>query len=98
MNAMQKHLFALVVLSALALASVGATSDGSKVADAAMNGDRATVRALVTGGEDVNAAQGDGTPMANAMLTLLQGLGFTDLKSFGDSTGTLDLNAVPTTL
>jgi len=60
MNAMQKHLFALVVLSALALASVGATSDGSKVADAAMNGDRAAVRALVTGGEDVNAAQGDG--------------------------------------
>jgi len=36
----------------------------------------------------------DGTPMANAMLTMLQGLGFSDLKSFGDSTGCLDLNAV----
>ena len=36
----------------------------------------------------------DGTPMANAMLALLQGLGFGDLKSFGDSNGCLDLNAV----
>jgi ankyrin repeat protein len=35
-------------------------TEGSKVADAAMGGDRAAVRALVTGGEDVNAAQGDG--------------------------------------
>jgi len=51
---------------------------------------------LLKGNMHVKA--GDGTPMANAMLTLLQGLGFTDLKSFGDSTGTLDLNAVPTTL
>lgn len=32
----------------------------------------------------------DGTPMANAMLTLLQGLGL-DLEQFGDSTGTFDL-------
>jgi ankyrin repeat protein len=37
-----------------------ASADGAKVADAAMNGDRAAVRTLVTGGEDVNAAQGDG--------------------------------------
>jgi hypothetical protein len=29
----------------------------------------------------------DGTPMANAMLTLLHRLGLDDLKSFGDSTG-----------
>jgi hypothetical protein len=35
----------------------------------------------------------DGTPMANAMLTMLRGLGFDDLKSFGDSTAALDLNA-----
>ena len=39
----------------------------------------------------------DGTPMANALLTLLQGIGFSDLKSFGDSTGCLDLTGVPTT-
>ena len=29
----------------------------------------------------------DGTPMANAFLTLLRDLGFDDLSSFGDSTG-----------
>ena len=40
----------------------------------------------------------DGTPMANAMLTLLHGLGLDDMKSFGDSTGTMDLNAFPTTV
>src|SRR5215831_3351057 len=39
----------------------------------------------------------DGTPMANAMLAMLQGLGFSDLKSFGDSSGCLDLNAAPST-
>jgi hypothetical protein len=37
----------------------------------------------------------DGTPMANVMLTLLHGLGLDDLKSFGDSTGTVDLTGVP---
>jgi hypothetical protein len=34
----------------------------------------------------------DGTPMANVMLTLLQGLGV-ELESFGDSTGTFDLGS-----
>jgi hypothetical protein len=33
----------------------------------------------------------DGTPMANAMLTMLHGLGFDDLPSFGDSTGAFAL-------
>jgi uncharacterized protein DUF1552 len=37
----------------------------------------------------------DGTPMANAMLTALHILGLDDVKSFGDSTGTLDLNYAP---
>jgi hypothetical protein len=36
----------------------------------------------------------DGTPMANAMFAALQGIGLTDLSSFGDSTGRLDLNMV----
>ena len=36
--------------------------------------------------------------MANAMLTLLHGLGLNDMKSFGDSTGALELNSVPTTV
>ncbi|MBI4478258.1 MAG: DUF1552 domain-containing protein [Acidobacteria bacterium] len=38
----------------------------------------------------------DGTPMANVLLTLLQGLGLDDMQSFGDSTGTFDLTTVPT--
>ncbi|HTM25246.1 MAG TPA: DUF1552 domain-containing protein [Vicinamibacterales bacterium] len=51
---------------------------------------------LLRGNMHVKAA--DGTPMANAMLTLLHGLGLDDLRSFGDSTGTLELNAVSTTV
>jgi hypothetical protein len=35
----------------------------------------------------------DGTPMANTMLSALHALGV-DVESFGDSTGTFDLNAV----
>ena len=47
------------------------------------------------GGLHLKAA--DGTPMANAMLPALQALGV-EITSFGDSTGTLDLNrAVDTT-
>ena len=45
---------------ALGFTTLGASNDGSRVADAAMNGDRAAVRALLTSGEDINAAQGDG--------------------------------------
>ena len=52
---------AIVIGCALALtALVHAAPDGSGVADAAMNRDRAGVRALLTSGGDVNAAQGDG--------------------------------------
>jgi len=39
----------------------------------------------------------DGTPMANAMLALMQDIGLSDVKSFGDSTGRFDLNTVPAT-
>jgi hypothetical protein len=42
------------------------------------------------GGLHVRAV--DGTPMANAMLTVLQKLGVDELSAFGDSTGALDLN------
>ena len=41
------------------------------------------------GGVHVKAA--DGTPMANAMLTMLHALGHDDVTSFGDSTGELAL-------
>src|SRR5437764_2853967 len=46
----------------------------------------------------VHIKANDGTPMANAMLTALHGLGRTDLESFGDSTGELDLNTAPVVL
>ncbi|HTM25247.1 MAG TPA: ankyrin repeat domain-containing protein [Vicinamibacterales bacterium] len=45
---------------ALALSTLLAATGGSPVADAAMQGSRDAVRALLTAGEDVNAAQGDG--------------------------------------
>jgi len=35
----------------------------------------------------------EGTPMANAMLTVAHRLGLDEISSFGDSTGELDLNA-----
>ena len=39
----------------------------------------------------------DGTPMANAMLTMLHTLGLEDVTSFGDSTGAMSLNDAPET-
>jgi hypothetical protein len=33
----------------------------------------------------------DGTPMANAMLSMLHSLGMDDLRTFGDSTGAMNL-------
>jgi len=39
----------------------------------------------------------DGTPMANAMLSVLHTLGLNDVASFGDSTAAMDLNAAPAT-
>ncbi|WP_420634423.1 DUF1552 domain-containing protein [Candidatus Palauibacter sp.] len=36
---------------------------------------------------------GSGTPMANAMLSLMHALGLDDIEQFGDSTGTLSLSA-----
>ncbi|MGE3277856.1 MAG: DUF1552 domain-containing protein [Vicinamibacterales bacterium] len=39
----------------------------------------------------------DGTPMANAMLSLLHGLGLDDMESFGDSTAAMDLNSAAAT-
>jgi hypothetical protein len=43
---------------------------------------------------NVHIKAADGTPMANAMLAGLQSVGL-DIRTFGDSTGPLDLNAVP---
>jgi hypothetical protein len=40
----------------------------------------------------------DGTPMANAMLSMLHMLGLEDMKSFGDSTEAMDLNSAGTAM
>src|SRR5438552_38833 len=49
-----------VVLALFMTALAGAAASKSPVADAAMRGDRDTVRSLLKQGADVNAAQGDG--------------------------------------
>ena len=46
------------------------------------------------GGLHIKAAEG--TPMANAMLAALQGVGVSDMTAFGDSTSAMDLSAVQT--
>jgi len=45
------------------------------------------------GGLHLKAA--DGTPMANAFLSVLQDIGLTDLKQFGDSTARFELKSAP---
>ncbi len=45
------------------------------------------------GGLHIKAA--DGTPMANPLLSAMHLLGLSDTKTFGDSTGVMDLNAAP---
>jgi hypothetical protein len=47
------------------------------------------------GGVHVKAA--DGTPMANAMLTVAHALGLDDVKTLGDSTAAMDLNTATET-
>ena len=51
---------------------------------------------MLSGNMHIKAA--DGTPMANAMLTLLHNLGLDELPSFGDSTGELSLTQSPITV
>jgi ankyrin repeat protein len=57
---MKRHPLAVLGLAVLLSASIFA-ADGSPIANAAQNGDREGVRALLKKGLDVNAAQGDGT-------------------------------------
>lgn len=53
-----KRLFAAAAI--LLTATLSASSTDTPVADAAMRGDAAAVKTLITSGADVNAAQGDG--------------------------------------
>jgi uncharacterized protein len=55
-----RGLASVVALVTIGVLSMHAATDGAKVADAAMTADLTAVRALLTSGEDVNAAQGDG--------------------------------------
>ena len=43
---------------------------------------------------NIHVKAADGTPLANAMLTMAHALGL-DMESFGDSTAALDLNSAP---
>ena len=71
---------------------------GSPMADGNLHNHR-RCPLIVLGGAGGRLAGGvhlkapDGTPMANAMLTLMHGLGMDDMDSFGDSTGALPLSA-----
>ena len=56
----RKVFLGVIVAAALAIVPVRGASDDTRVADAAMQRDRAAVRTLITQGADVNAAQGDG--------------------------------------
>ncbi|MGQ0650261.1 MAG: DUF1552 domain-containing protein [Gemmatimonadaceae bacterium] len=65
---------------------------GSPMADSNTHNHRRCPLILLGGGNgqlkgNVHLKAPDGTPMANAMLRLLHGLGLDDLTSFGDSTG-----------
>ena len=74
---------------------------GSPMADSNLhNHRRAPLIALGGAGGrlqgNVHLKTPDGTPMANAMLSLMHALGHDDMESFGDSTGDLALS-MPTT-
>ncbi len=69
---------------------------GSPMADANVHNHRRCPLVLLGKGNGMLAGNthikaADGTPMANAMLSLLKHLGLEDMQSFGDSTGALSL-------
>ncbi len=70
---------------------------GSPMADANLHNHRRAPLVLLGHGNgmldgNVHIKAPDETPMANAMLTVMHGLGHDDMQSFGDSTGELALN------
>ena len=69
---------------------------GSPMADGNIHNHRRCPLVLLGGADGhldghLHLKAADGTPMANAMLTLMQSLGL-ELDSFGDSTGTFSLS------
>lgn len=71
---------------------------GSPMADANLHNHRRCPLVFLGGGNGIlegnlHLKAADGTPMANAMLTLLQELGHSDMENFGDSTGGMMLKS-----
>jgi hypothetical protein len=71
---------------------------GSPMGDGNLHNHRRVPFAVIGGGNGtheggVHLKAPDGTPLANAMLTLLHSLGLDDVETFGDSTGALPLSA-----
>jgi hypothetical protein len=71
---------------------------GSPMADANLHNHRRAPLIMLGKGNgmldgNMHVKAPDGTPMANAMLTVLHGLGHEDLSGFGDSTGELSLTS-----
>ena len=69
---------------------------GSPMADSNIHNHRRCPLFLVGKGQgqfagNIHIKAAPGTPMANAMLTVLRRLGLQDLASFGDSTGELSI-------
>ncbi|MFN7980127.1 MAG: DUF1552 domain-containing protein [Vicinamibacterales bacterium] len=76
---------------------------GSPMADANVHNHRRCPLVLLGKGNgmlqgNMHIKAADGTPMANAMLTLLHNLGLDNLQSFGDSTGELSLTQTAVTV
>ena len=76
---------------------------GSPMADANVHNHRRCPLVLLGKGNgmlqgNMHTKAADGTPMANAMLSLLHNLGLEDLQSFGDSTGELSLTQTAVTV
>jgi hypothetical protein len=71
---------------------------GSPMADGNVHNHRRAPLVVLGGANgklegNVHLKAPDGTPMANAMLSMMHTLGLDDIESFGDSTGELSLTA-----
>ncbi len=71
---------------------------GSPMADSNLHNHRRCPLFLAGGGNgllsgNVHFKAPDGTPMANVMLALMNGIGLDDMRSFGDSTGRFSFQA-----
>ena len=70
---------------------------GSPMADSNLHNHRRSALIVLGGANgklegNLHVKAADGTPMANAMLTLMHKLGLDDISEFGDSTGALTLS------